>query len=162
MRNLLLSILITTCISGGGVWGDSPYTITGMATQEILDNSGKLNSIKPSLFQYQLNLPKETIYELISSHDGLGWSLAIADIVDTVPHYHRRTLETYTVVTGILEVTVDDEKHVLHPGDVITIPIGSIHSARSLTQEPARILVSCLPGWTSDDHNLVETEKNKE
>lgn len=115
----------------------------------------ELKELKPELYKLRLDLSKETIYELVSTQEGMGWSLAIADIVETVPHFHNYTSETYTLVTGILEVTIEGKNFCLFPGDVIQIPLKAIHSAKSLTDTPARILVSCVPGWTVEDHIYI-------
>jgi len=131
--------------------------IRGMASEEIINKSQNFNEINPDLYQFKLNLPQETIYELVGEKDNLAWSLAVADIKQIVPHFHRHTLETYTVVAGILEVTINNENSVLRAGDVVTIPINAIHTARSLSEGPARILVSCLPAWTEEDHIIAET-----
>lgn len=52
----------------------------------------------------------------------------------------------------MLEVVIDDKTYILHPGEVISIPINAVHWAKSLTKQPARILVSCQPGWSQEDH----------
>lgn len=152
-KNVLAVLLCLTVYQTSGNAQEYPsYSIVGMASQEIVDKAQKLNEIDPDLYKNKIDLPGEVIYELI---DGLDWSLAIADITNSLPHFHRHTLETYTVVTGVLEVTVDNERYILNAGDVFVIPLYAVHSAKSLTNEPARILVSCLPGWTAEDHNLV-------
>lgn len=131
-------------------------------TNLVLSHVGLLQAsepIDPHLYQLRIDLPKETIYEMIGAQDGLGWSLAIADIIQSEPHFHRHTLETYTVVEGDLEVNLEGRFYLLHPGDSMLIPLLSVHSARSLTDQPARILVSCIPGWTAEDHLPANKEK---
>lgn len=132
------------------------YIIRSSLTKEAIGQLPALKEIQPDLYKLKLDLSNEIIYELVGTEEGLGWSFAIADIIQSEPHYHTHTCETYVMVTGILEVSVNDQKHVLYPGDVITIPINSVHSARSLTDLPARILVSCVPGWTFEDHIHVK------
>lgn len=127
----------------------------GTHGQEAQAALPEIQKLSPELYKFKLELPKETIYELVGTNEGLGWSLAIADIIESEPHYHHFTSETYTLVTGILEVSIDGAKHVMHPGDVLVIPLDTVHSAKSLNEQPARVLVSCVPGWTQEDHILV-------
>lgn len=108
--------------------------------------------IPKNLYKFKVELSGETIYELVDTDSGIGWSAAIADVVESRPHKHLFTKETYTMLDGVLEVVVDDKKYTLHPGEVLSIPINAVHWAKSLTNQPARILVSCTPGWTQEDH----------
>lgn len=136
-----------------------PYAIMGMLNPEIASQLPGIKELNPELYKVRIDLPKETIYEMVGEAEGLGWTLAVADITQSAPHFHRYISETYIMVTGVLEVTIDDKQYVMHPGDVIVIPANAVHSARSLTDEPARILVPCVPGWTPKDHNLVTPAK---
>lgn len=102
--------------------------------------------------------PTETIYELIGARDGLGFSFAIADVTQSAAHFHRNLLESYMVIAGQLDVSIDGITSVLQPGDSIFIPRGAIHVAKSLTDEPARLLVPCVPGWVFEDFNLANTK----
>jgi len=111
-----------------------------------------LPALEPTLYKHEIDLPQETIYEMVATQEGLGFSVAIADIVQSEPHYHVYTIETYVVLSGVLEVMIDDQPTILHPGDALTVPLLAIHSAKSLTQEPARIMATCVPGWTQEDH----------
>lgn len=112
--------------------------------------------IDPKLYQNKKVFDHEIVYEVTSQRDGLPFGIAIADIEQSVPHYHRKTVETYTGVQGELEVRVGEDTHVLRPGDVLQIPIGTIHSARSLGEDPARITVTTVPEWSVEDHFLAE------
>lgn len=118
----------------------------------------KLNpEIPPSLFKNRKDSDRETVYEVTTQETGLPFGIAIADIDQSVAHSHRETIETYTVVQGDLEVSLDGEKRVLHPGDVIKIEPGMVHSARSLSDQPARITVTCVPEFSAEDY--FETDK---
>lgn len=87
--------------------------------------------IDPKLYKNKKVFDHEIVYEVTTAEDGLPFGIAIADIEQSVPHYHRRTVETYTGVQGELEVKMGEDTHVLRPGDVLQIPVGTIHSARS-------------------------------
>ena len=51
--------------------------------------------------------PAEIVYEVTTIKSGLPFGIAIADIQQSEPHYHEVTIETYTVVQGDLEVSLD-------------------------------------------------------
>lgn len=99
---------------------------------------------------------RETIYELVTAEDGLGFGLAIADIKQSVPHRHRRTKETYILLSGRIDIVVVATGHILNkPGQKLVIPPGQTHwAAAPWTEEPARVLVISEPPWTEDDHIL--------
>lgn len=131
--------------------------IIAMAVHLDCFASTNLNpEIPNNLYKSKVELNGETIYELIDTDCGLGWSAAVADIIESRPHKHLFTKETYTMLEGVLEVFIDDKKYILHPGEVLSIPLNAIHWAKSLTNQPARILVSCTPGWTQADHIYID------
>lgn len=109
-------------------------------------------SIDPGLYQHRKDFPSETVYEITTLANGLPFGIAIADIAQSIPHVHKRTTETYTVVQGVLEVTLGSKRRVLRPCDVIRITPGTVHSARSLEDTPARITVTSIPEWSAEDH----------
>ena len=115
--------------------------------------------IEKSLYQNRREFSAETVYEMTTSTKGLPFSIAIADILQSTPHFHKLTTETYTVVQGMLEVSLDQNKYHLSPGDVIKILPNVIHSARSLGNEPARITVTTVPAFSPDDYYIVTEEK---
>ena len=47
---------------------------------------------------------------------------------------------------------MNGEQHILHPGDVIKIPSGVVHSAGSLDETPSRITVTTIPEFSEEDH----------
>lgn len=112
--------------------------------------------IPADLVLNEKNFPQETVYEVTTQDTGLPFGIAIADIESSAAHFHKQTIETYTVVQGDLEISLDEEKQLLHPGDVIKIQPGVIHSARSLSDKPARIVVVCVPEFSVDDYFLVD------
>ena len=100
--------------------------------------------------------PAEIVYELTTQQSGLPRGIAIADIQQSEAHFHKATLETYTVVLGNLELYLDCEWHVLHPGDVKKIAPWVVHSAKSLDKTPARITVTTVPEFSPEDYSLAE------
>jgi mannose-6-phosphate isomerase-like protein (cupin superfamily) len=109
-----------------------------------------------SLYQNKKAFAAEIVYEVTTQANRLPFGIALADIKQSVPHFHKRTTETYTVVQGDLEVRLDGAKYTLRPGDVIKISPGVIHSARSLGETPARITVTSIPEWSQADYHRAE------
>jgi mannose-6-phosphate isomerase-like protein (cupin superfamily) len=97
------------------------------------------------------------VFVVISGSDNVGCGFAVADIRLSERHYHKKTIETYTLVSGRLRVHLGDEVEVLRtPGQVLTIPINTPHWAESLSEEPARIAVFTSPPWTPEDHLVTD------
>ncbi|TSC82775.1 MAG: hypothetical protein G01um101420_133 [Parcubacteria group bacterium Gr01-1014_20] len=100
----------------------------------------------------------ETVYEVVTSGDGTGFGIAVADIIQSKPHRHEKMIETYTLVEGMLAVRIDDRVFLLSvEGQSIQIFPGQVHSAWSHygREHPARVLVFSSPAWTLEDHHLV-------
>jgi len=56
-------------------------------------------------------------------------------------HYHARHTETFYLVSGEAEWTVDGEKHAMKAGDAVYIPANAPHSARTLGNKPAHFIL---------------------
>jgi len=105
--------------------------------------------------------PDEVVFEVFDASDGLGFNLAVADIRRSEKHFHRRMVETYTLVSGVLRVHVGDKVEVLSsPGQSVVIPPNTPHWAESANESPARISVFCSPAWTPEDHILSASGKS--
>ncbi len=113
-------------------------------------------TIDRSLYQNRKDFPTAVVYEITTQQNGLPFGVAMADIRVVEPHFHKVTVETYTIVQGDLEVSLDSEQHVLHPGDVIKISPGIVHSARSLDERSARITITTIPEFSPEDYYLAE------
>lgn len=113
----------------------------------------KQNYPHKSIFKNDANNPTEIICELEPTTDHPEYSKAIAVIDRSIPHYHTKTTETYTVIKGQLTVHVKDQTHQLKEGQSITIKPGNVHWA-----EGNEVWVECYsePGWTPKDHKIVK------
>jgi quercetin dioxygenase-like cupin family protein len=56
-------------------------------------------------------------------------------------HYHARHFETFYLLSGEAEWTVNGEKHLMHAGDAVYIPANAPHSARTVGNSPAHFLL---------------------
>ena len=113
-------------------------------------------------YQYKKIVPAErgteTIYEIVTAEDGLGFGFAEAEITRSARHYHLKTSETYVLISGRLKVWAGRNVYILaKPGDAIEIPKGVTHWAENLDPKgSSRITVHSTPAWTSDDHHYDE------
>ena len=107
-------------------------------------------------YQNKVERPGEVIYEIVTSKEKLGFGVVMALITKSEPHSHNECLEIYVLLSGMLTVHLDSERTILDdPGCVLHIPKGTVHSAESLNDTPARVLAISMPAWTKEDHHTV-------
>lgn len=99
------------------------------------------------------NNPSEIICEIEPPSNHPDYSVAISVIDKTAPHYHTKTTEIYEIVSGVLTLTVDGQKHEMKAGDALTIKPGQIHSALG---NQTWIKCTARPAWTPEDHLMVK------
>jgi quercetin dioxygenase-like cupin family protein len=107
-------------------------------------------TVPDDLYRNRKGFDAETVYELTPG-SGLPFGIAIADIEQSAPHFHKLTIETYTVVQGTLELSLDGERLVLQTGDIARIAPGVVHSGRSIGDLAARITVTTIPEFSPAD-----------
>jgi quercetin dioxygenase-like cupin family protein len=56
-------------------------------------------------------------------------------------HYHAKHLETFYLLSGEAEWTVNGETHQMKAGDAVYIPANSHHSAKQLGDKPAHFIL---------------------
>lgn len=52
-------------------------------------------------------------------------------------HYHKKTLEQFMCISGSITAYLDEEKTVLEPGDIVHIPLNTVHTFVNESQETA-------------------------
>lgn len=62
------------------------------------------------------------------------------------PHYHRDVDEAVYVLEGTLTMSLDGQRHELHPGDSLFVPRGRVHGFENLAAVTARSLAVLTPG----------------
>lgn len=65
-------------------------------------------------------------------------------------HYHKTHSETFFVVAGQVEWTVEGETHVLNAGDALYIPPNTVHSIRVVGDQQMKSLMIYEPGGYED------------
>lgn len=86
-----------------------------------------------------------------TSHPSHSTVISVIDKTDA--HYHSATEETYTVVKGVLSLTVDKTKFVLNEGQSYTIKPGETHEAIG---NETWVKCSAKPGWKKSDHHIIK------
>jgi len=94
----------------------------------------------------------EVIVELEPTSEHPEKSVALAVVGKSKPHYHKHSTEIYEAQKGQIIVYLDDEKHILQPGEKLTVPPRVIHYAEG---DEAWFLTYSSPGWTFEDHILA-------
>lgn len=61
------------------------------------------------------------------------------------PHIHRREEEAFFVLEGEITFRLDDETIVAGPNAFLNMPIGSLHSFKNESNQPARMLITVAP-----------------
>jgi mannose-6-phosphate isomerase-like protein (cupin superfamily) len=95
--------------------------------------------------------PTEIICEVEPAKDHPDFSVAVAVIKSSTPHFNDET-EEYEVLEGTLLLEVDGARRELKKGETYTIMPGEVHSASS---DEAWVKVTTRPGWTENGHHLV-------
>ncbi|MGP8008930.1 MAG: cupin domain-containing protein [Acidimicrobiales bacterium] len=67
------------------------------------------------------------------------------------PHIHDASDEAFCVLAGTLEVLVGAERRILHQGDYVEIPAGTVHTFATVGDES----VTVLAVMTEEIENLV-------
>lgn len=90
--------------------------------------------------------------EPVSEH--ADYDRAVEVIILSKPHKHLKMVQEYTVISGRLELHVNNEILFLNAGDKYTMNPPDIHWAKSVDGECWVELYS-RPGWTKEDHIVI-------
>jgi mannose-6-phosphate isomerase-like protein (cupin superfamily) len=66
-------------------------------------------------------------------------------------HFHPVQDERFEVLAGALHVRVEGEERVLHPGDTLDVPRGTVHQMWNAGDEPVRAIWETTPGGRTHD-----------
>jgi len=124
----------------------------GVTVQQIL-NSLKEEFPGKAIIPNSEDNPTEILCEIDPSKLHPNYSAAIAYVKKSEPHRHIKSVETYEVEEGELDLYLDGVKKVLKKGQTYTISPGVIHWGEG---DWVRIRATSTPGWTMGDHVLVQ------
>jgi mannose-6-phosphate isomerase-like protein (cupin superfamily) len=90
--------------------------------------------------------------EPVSEHP--EYDTAVEVIIKSKPHKHMKMVQRYIVLSGSMDLRVEDKEIHLSKGDQYVITPGKVHWATS----DGRSLVELysVPGWTKEDHIVVD------
>ncbi len=98
------------------------------------------------------NVITEILCEVEPASEHPEYSKAIAVIDRSLPHFHRKLIETYTILKGELVLHINDKEIKLKEGDSYTIEPHFVHWAEG---EETWVEVTSTPGWVLDDHIMT-------
>jgi mannose-6-phosphate isomerase-like protein (cupin superfamily) len=96
--------------------------------------------------------PTEIVCEFDPRDQHPDFSIAVAIIDRSAPHFHNHTTEIYHILKGTLTMHVDGEEFQMFEGQEYTVQPGKIHWASG---DAVWVEVYCNPGYSPDDHHLV-------
>ncbi|MBE6447250.1 MAG: cupin domain-containing protein [Alphaproteobacteria bacterium] len=70
---------------------------------------------------------------------------------------HKYRSEKWMIVSGDAEVTVNDDKSVLHSGDVVEIPVESIHRLKNIGDD-VLVVKEIQLGEILDENDIIRYE----
>ena len=78
-------------------------------------------------------------------HLGPGAKLA-------APHRHPGQLETFSLLTGTLEMKVAGQRRTVHAGEEVAVPMDTPHAWGNTSDDPAHVLVRLTPSLMADEY----------
>lgn len=97
--------------------------------------------------------PTEILCEIDPVSEHTLFSVAVAVIDHSVPHLHKKSVETYTVLQGEIDLYLDGQVFHLKKGEFKQIHPFTIHHAIG---KEAWIQCRSEPGWTKEDHYFTK------
>jgi quercetin dioxygenase-like cupin family protein len=79
-------------------------------------------------------------FEMAAEMDGAG------------PHFHKQHVDTFYILEGEIEMTVDGETVHAHSGDLVHVEPGVVHAFTNSSRERARFLNMHTPGMRFDEY----------
>lgn len=98
--------------------------------------------------------PTEIICEVSPASEYPDYSVAVAVIDKSNPHFHKQSTETYEVIRGELTVKKNGAQHHLKQSESLTIFPKEIHEAKG---DETWVQVTSHPGWRLEDHSLTSS-----
>jgi len=107
----------------------------------------------PALKQKQ---PYDNVASQVMKSDSDFTSTVIWIKQEVKPHYHASHFEQVYVIEGTGQMLVDNNRFDVGPGDLINIPIGTIHALRVTSKLPMKVLSIQTPQFDGSDRVMVE------
>jgi mannose-6-phosphate isomerase-like protein (cupin superfamily) len=103
----------------------------------------------------------EHVQELLGIQAGGFKGHSLAEIVippgkGSTPHYHRKSEESYLILSGRAEMHINTTQIKLRAGEAVLIEPMEVHQIQNVGEEDLVFLAVCVPAWHPDDS--FETE----
>jgi quercetin dioxygenase-like cupin family protein len=90
------------------------------------------------------------VYRFLATGDETGGKYAMFEALvppggGPPPHVHSREEESFYVLDGEITFQVNGQTIIAPAGTFANMPIGSLHSFRNATDQPARMIISVAP-----------------
>lgn len=69
-------------------------------------------------------------------------------------HYHKRIFEKILCISGKMTFKLDDEETTLEPGELVTIPVGSMHTVLNYDNELVTFIEFKNEEFTKEDPDI--------
>jgi len=100
-----------------------------------------------------LERPGRRAEVLVSRDELVVFEFEMAPETDgTGPHFHKQHVDSFYVLEGELELTVDGETVHARTGDLVHAAPGVVHSFKNSSRERARFLNVHAPGMRFDEY----------
>jgi len=116
---------------------------------------------KPKYPSLIMNQGGENIQEVLGIQAGNFYSHSIAEITISpggaaMPHYHKKTEESYYLLSGSANLFIKGKKLDLAAGETVLIEPGETHQILNSGEEDLVFIAVCVPAWQPDDSYEVQ------
>jgi len=98
----------------------------------------------------------ESVQELLGLQAGGATSHSLAMVTiqpgkSSVPHFHKKSDESYLILSGIASMHIDQAQFELQAGEAVLIEPMEVHQISNHRDEALTFLAVCVPAWHPDD-----------
>lgn len=72
------------------------------------------------------------------------------------PHKHNHHTECITVIDGEAEMTLGDTTFTIKKGDMVFIPMGTVHSVKVISKKPLKVVSTQAPNFDGSDREFIK------
>ena len=94
------------------------------------------------------------VSKLTSNENSSSFIIWVKDSVKT--HYHKDHTETLCFLEGEGIFTVGSKKHFVKAGDFISIPPSVVHSFKTISTKPVKVLSMQAPEFLGKDRHFIK------
>ena len=74
-------------------------------------------------------------------------------------HFHKKSEESYLILSGIANLEIDDQAFTLSEGEAVLIEMNEIHQITNKNDQDLVFLAVCVPAWHPDDSFEAEAHR---